>query len=176
VTLNVFPEPTTLTAGDVAHDAVDSGNPLKIGLQARTTDPTASVSARRVNAIGSTLGKQVVLQGAVPDLTWQFASAAGGVVNTADVALKAAVAGTRNYLCNLTVVNSHATVSTEVIVKDGAATVIFRGWAQAAGGGFAVAFNPPLRGTANTALNVAEITATATAGVVASASGYQAAD
>lgn len=163
-------------AGDVAHDGADSGNPLKVGAVARTADQAAVATGDRTNLLATILGKLIVKTHAIPDLTWQFASAAGGVVTTSDVALKAAAgAGIRNYLTDLLVVNSHATISTEVVVKDGS-TIIHRGWAQAAGGGYEKHFDPPLRGTANTALNVAEITTTATAGIVVSASGYVAAE
>jgi len=49
-----------LVSGAVAHDAADSGNPHKIGLQARTTWPTAVADADRVNAIGDKYGRQIV--------------------------------------------------------------------------------------------------------------------
>jgi hypothetical protein len=45
---------------DAANDAVDSGNPVKIGMQARTSFPTAVANADRVNANGTTLGQQWV--------------------------------------------------------------------------------------------------------------------
>lgn len=58
---------SAVTAGDIAHDAVDSGNPAKIGGMARTTNPAAVADADRVNAIFDKLGKQVVV-GSVRDL------------------------------------------------------------------------------------------------------------
>lgn len=94
---------------------------------------------------------------------WSYAAASGGITNTADVAIKAAAgAGYCNYLVSLFFQNSSAT-STEVVVKDGS-TVIWRGYARAADvSDFYVGFEPPLCGSANTALNVACITnATAT--------------
>ncbi len=48
-------------AGGVAHDATDSGNPLKTGLQARTTWPSAVADSDRVNAIGDKYGRTVVV-------------------------------------------------------------------------------------------------------------------
>lgn len=47
--------------GTVAHDGVDSGNPQKIGLQARTTWPAAVSDADRVNAIGDKYGRTIVV-------------------------------------------------------------------------------------------------------------------
>lgn len=58
---------TTLTGGGVAHDGVDSGNPVKTGGQARTTNPTAVADADRSNFITDKLGKQVVV-GSIRDL------------------------------------------------------------------------------------------------------------
>ncbi len=51
---------TTDTSGNVAHDASDAGNPVKVGGQARTTLPTAVADADRVNAIFDKIGRQVV--------------------------------------------------------------------------------------------------------------------
>jgi len=164
------------TVGSVASDGVDAGNPVKVGFQARTSDATAVASADRVNAISTILGKQIVKLDAVPDLTWSYAAASGGLVNTTAVTVKASAgAGVRNYLKSVQVVNGHATVSTEVLIRDGAAgTVLHRGWAQAAGGGFACTFDPPLRGTAATLLEVVNVT-TGSA-VYVNASGYVAAE
>jgi hypothetical protein len=64
-----------------------------------------------------------------------------------------------------------------VLIRDGAGgTVLHRGWAQAAGGGYSVHFDPPLRGTANTLVESAEVSATATAGVLVNLQGYVAAE
>jgi hypothetical protein len=46
--------------GDVAHDSVDSGNPVKIGFQAETSFPTAVATGDRVNGIGDVFGRQLV--------------------------------------------------------------------------------------------------------------------
>jgi len=87
---------------------------------------------------------------------WSYAAASGGITNTTAVTIKAAAgASVKNCLTSIQVINGHATVSTEVLVRDGAAgTVIFRGFAQAAGGGFAFTFSTPLCGTANTLMEV----------------------
>lgn len=49
--------------GNVAHDAVDSGNPLKIGGKAATTRPTAVAAADRVDAWFDALGRLIVQPG-----------------------------------------------------------------------------------------------------------------
>jgi hypothetical protein len=110
----------------------------------------------------------------VPISNWSYAAASGGIVDTSDVALKAAVAGQRASLTSLQLVNADATVATEVVVKDGS-TVIFRTWlplhaAATTPDGIDIKFDPPLRGTANTALNIAAITTSAI--VYANAQGF----
>lgn len=50
-----------IAAGDTAAAATDAGNPVKIGGQARTTNPTAVTDGQRVNATFDKLGKQVVV-------------------------------------------------------------------------------------------------------------------
>lgn len=93
---------------------------------------------------------------------WQYAGVTGGITDTADVALAAAAgASIRNYLVAIQFLNTAATAS-EIVVKDGS-TVIWRGYAAALMTVMqTVTFSVPLKGTANTALNVAMIT-TATA-------------
>jgi hypothetical protein len=95
-------------------------------------------------------------------------------VSTTAVTIKAAAgAGIRNYITHIDAVNSHATISTELVINDGTAgTVLWRGWLQAAGGGYSINFDPPLRSTANTLLEIDEVTATATAGVVFNCTGF----
>lgn len=110
----------------------------------------------------------------VPGSRWQFAGATGGIVNTTAVALNvAAGAGVRNYVTAIQYFNSAATAS-EIEIRDGS-TVIWRGYVPASmTAPAAVTFNTPLRGSANTAMNVALLT-TATATRV-SAQGYTSAN
>jgi hypothetical protein len=164
--------------GNVASDGIDSGNPVKIGMLAKSADITAVSDADRVDAVGSLLGKQLVLQYATPALTWSYAAAAGGLVTTGGVTAKAAGTGAqRNYITRVQAINSHQTIGTEVVIRDGAAgTVLWRGWAQFAGGGCSAVFDPPLRGSAATLVEIAEITATASTGVLVNLQGYTAAE
>lgn len=100
---------------------------------------------------------------ALPASRWQYAGATGGIVNTTAVALNAAAgAGIRNYVAACQFFNS-AAVASEIEIRDGV-TVIWRGYVAASMvTPELVSFPLPLRGTANTAINVAMgTTATAT--------------
>jgi hypothetical protein len=142
--------------GDIAHDTAVSGNPVRIGGRARTSDYTAVVDDDTTDLITDVNGKQITLPYSIPENFWQAVTAAK--TDTNDTAIKAAgAAGIRNYITSLTVTNSHATVGTVVEVKDGS-TVIHRAYAAPAGGGFTCTFPTPLKGTAATAVNVANIT------------------
>lgn len=177
-TLPVSGTITAVSHGVDAHGAALSGNPVLVGFDARSTDGAAIDSGDAVRALATLLGKLVVKLDALPGQTWQYAAAAGGLVTTSGVTAKAAgAAGVRNYVKSIDVINSHATISTEVVVRDGAGgTVIHRGWAQAAGGGYAKTFDPPLRGSTATLIEIAEVTATATTGVLVNLQGFQAAE
>lgn len=167
---------TIEVVGDVAHDAAISGNPVRIGGRALTADYTAVAAGDVADLITTLLGKLVTIPFANPNNTWNYAAASGGIVNTTGVTIKAAAgAGVRNYITCLSVINGHATTSTDVQIRDGASgTVIWRGFAQAAGGGVREVFSIPLRGTANTLLEVA--CGTTGAAVYVNVCGYTAAE
>lgn len=143
--------------GDVAHDAAIGGNPVRIGGRALSADYTAVASGDAADIITTLTGKVVNYSYALPGSTWSYAAASGGITNTTGVTARAAAgAGIRNYITRAQVINGHATVSTDVQIRDGASgTVLWRGFAQAAGGGVSCKFDPPLRGTANTLVEVA---------------------
>ena len=114
-----------------------------------------------------------VVQPALSATFWQYAAVTGGIVSSvADVALKAAAgAGVRNFISSMTIAHDTLGAVTEYMVEDGA-VVIYRGKLQtAATEGITIPFNPPLRGTANTAINFALITSV-TGGVFVNAQGY----
>lgn len=148
---------TLEVVGDAAHDAAVAGNPVMIGVEARSSDGTAVANGDVVRLIATLLGKQLTYPYAVPGNDWHYAAASGGIINTTGISAKAAAgAGIRNYVTRAEIVNGHATVSTDIQIRDGAAgTVLWRGFAQAAGGGVICVFDPPLRGTANTLIEIA---------------------
>jgi len=105
------------TAGDVASDAADSGNPVKVGGQARTTNPTAVADADRVNAVFDKIGKQVVV-GSIRDL--KVAQITTITSSTSETTVLTAVASTFLDVYGVIVVNSSAT-ATNVSFKDATA-------------------------------------------------------
>lgn len=99
-----------------------------------------------------------------PATPWYYAGATGGITDTTAVALAPAAATSANWLSGLQYHNTSATGS-EITILDGA-TVIWRGYAPASMTHPAVmCFDPPLRGSVNTAMNAAMVT-TGTATVV----------
>jgi len=143
--------------GDIAHDAAaGSVNPVLGGLFARTNNMTVVAEDDLVRALATLHGKAVTLPFALPADTWSYVAASGGIINDTGVTAKAAAGvGIYNYVTSLQVINGHQTVGTDVQIRDGAAgTVIWRGWAQQAGGGVSLQFATPLKGTANTLLEV----------------------
>jgi hypothetical protein len=106
---------------------------------------------------------------------WSYAAESGGITSTSDVPIKAAAgAGRYNYLSSIDVMNTDASVATEVVIKDGS-TVIWRTKLAALAANTAPVpfqrhFNPPLVGSNNAALNVACVTNSAE--VYINAQGY----
>ena len=106
-----------LVVGNLANDAVDAGFPIKIGGQARTTNPTAVADADRVNAIFDKLGKQIVV-GAIRDLKGVTQTQISN--STTETTIVAAVASTFCDVYGLVFANTGAT-TTKVTIKDSTA-------------------------------------------------------
>ena len=133
-------------------------NPIAVGLEGRTSSKTSVANSTLVRPISTLDGRQITRLNSIPENEWQYAAASGGITNTTDVALVAAQgAGIKNYLTGLSVANANATAS-EIVIKDGASTVIWRMYLAANAPIQSIKFVTPLQSTANTALNVACIT------------------
>lgn len=135
--------------------------------------PVSSTGTALADANGLTV------QSAPSASTWSYAAATGGIVNTTTaVTIKAAAgAGVRNYLKSFSVAHDTLGAATELAIRDGAGgAVLWRGKLQTtatdiSGGAGLLAFDPPLKGTANTLLEVVTLTAV-TGGVFVNASGF----
>jgi len=139
--------------GAAAHDAAISGAPIRIGGRAVSTDFTAVGAGDAVDFISTLLGKQVTYPYALPAKTWSYAAASGGIVNTTAItAQSAGGAGTYQYISSFDVVNKHATVGTEVIIRDSTPTVLWRGYCMPGGFGYTKTYTTPLRCADNKAV------------------------
>ena len=144
---------TTLTGSGVAHDAVDSGNPHKIGARATASvlGGTPVAAADRTDLFAGTDG---VLIGrphtSLEDIISEQKTNTDGS-STAMTGAFAATASQRIYLTSLIICNSSATNIT-VDIRDGSAGSVLATFPVPAGGGCIHAFPVPLRFSANTAL------------------------
>lgn len=191
--------PSTLTDGQRGDMLLDTRQNLRValygadsvsGITYSTTGADGVTNARNGIYVysrpelfnGSTHDRQrgdvngAVVQSGLSSTFWNYAAAASGIVSsTADVAIKAAAgASVRNYLKTLTIGHDTLSAVTEIVVKDGS-TVLWRGKLQTGAVDTASAsviqFDPPLKGTANTALNVA-LLSSVTGGVYVNATGF----
>lgn len=118
----------------------------------------------------------IVTQPALASTYWNYAPPVGGIVNTTvAVTIKAAAgAGVRNYLSEISLSSDTLGAATELAIRDGAAgTVLWRGKLQTTSLALTdITFNPPIKGTANTLLEVVTLTASVTGGVFVNATGF----
>ena len=144
---------TTLTGSGIAHDAVDSGNPHKIGAKATASvlGGTPVAAADRTDLFAGTDG---VLIGrphtSLEDIISEVKTNTDGA-STAMTGAFAATASQRIYLTSLIIANSSATNIT-VDIRDGSAGSVLATFPVPAGGGCIHAFPVPLRFSENTAL------------------------
>ena len=125
------------------------------------------------------LGTRYTGTGHIPgDRKWQVTAPTGGIIDTSDDILAAAVSGVSAHCVALQVFNADATVDTEVEVKDGS-TVIWRTMVPAGRSATLGMLQPvsftfplPLRSSVGAALNVAAVTTAAE--VYVNAQGYYA--
>lgn len=165
--------PFSFFPATVAHDAADDGYPIKVGGKAVSAEPTAVTASDRANLITDLVGKLLVLPYANPEnfVSGAITSAMTGTTSTS--LISAPASGLRNYITQITVSNSHATVGTDVIIQDGnGGTTLYTIPAAAVYGGAVLTFPAPLRQpTTATAIYCANVTTGASTKV--SASGYK---
>lgn len=168
-----------LVVGSAAHSAASSGNPVRVGGRVQTAADTTLVAGDATDIFMTTGGAQIVKQFAIPELDWQYAAAASGILNTTTaVTVKTAgAAGIRNYITGIQVMSEALGAATELAVRDGAAgTVIWR--IKIGTGGITTGqnyvFQTPLKGTAATLLEVVTLTASVTGAVYVNCQGFQA--
>lgn len=129
------------------------GSPTRGAARARNTITTVT-NDQVVDLIANLNGSLIVQLNSIPELTWQNTAT---LTTTADAVVKAAAgAGVRNYVTDISFQNTNATI-TGIVIKDGATDIArFNAPANMAVPAV-ITFSTPLRGTANTALNVAAL-------------------
>ncbi len=145
--------------GELAHDAADSGNPVKIGGNAiaDAANPTAVAAGDRVNARFDLEGRQLVRT-----FHSNFWSAVGDAYATAqtNASLKAAPgAGLSLYITDVIMSNGATAGTMKLIDGSGGATKVGTMY-FAITGGAALHFQTPIKLTANTALCLTSVTVT----------------
>jgi hypothetical protein len=164
---------TNTPVGNVAHDGVDSGAPIKVGGRARSSEIAAVSSDDRSDFVTDLTGKQIVLPYANPEnfVSGAITSAMTGTTSTSLIAAPAS--GLRNYITTIVVSNSHATVGTDIAIQDGSGgTTLMTIPAASVYGGAVINLPVPLRQpTTATAIYCANVTTGASTKV--SAVGYK---
>lgn len=162
------------SAGDIAHDAADSGNPVKIGLKANSSLATTTLVANndRTDSYADLDGTQLTrLDHPLGDLKTDAISNTDGA-STAS-AVFTAVASTKNYIKAIHVFRTDAgTTPIYIDFRDGAAgAVLWRMVIPPNGGSIAAPSGALFRTSANTALAYDVSAATTT--VYVNVSGFQ---
>lgn len=102
--------------GNRDSDAIDAGEPVKIGFQARQTNPTAVADADRVNAMSDDVGRQTVVINQVRDLVSDQATTISASV--AETTIGTQVASTFLDIVALMVANTSASTATRIDFRD----------------------------------------------------------
>lgn len=106
---------SAIVAGDVANDGADTGNPIKTGGVARTTNPTAVADADRVNRMHDKVGRTVTATEQVRQLVADQNTTISG--STSETTIVTAVASTFNDLVCLIIANTSGT-AVRVDIRD----------------------------------------------------------
>lgn len=116
VPIGVDREGSPRMMGTRAHDAVDAGNPVKIGGKARQSNPTAVADNDRVDAFYDDVGRKVTYPYQCRDLTTHATTAISNSTSETTI-LAAGAAGVFHDLTFLCITNKTATAVT-VTIKD----------------------------------------------------------
>jgi len=159
--------------GTIAHDGVDSGNPVKIGGRAKSTLTGVTLVAADDRAdVMTDLDGVLLVRPQVPlgNQISEVKTDTGGT-STAFSTFGAA-ANLRNYITSVTICNSSASTFCTVDLRDGTAGSVIWTFPVPGSGGVTHNFDPPLRQpTVNTALAMDPSAAVST--ITVSVNGFQ---
>jgi len=156
--------------------AANAGGLVLAAAIGASATPAVVTSGRSVEMWADLTGKLLNKPYGPPEQDWQYAAAASGILNTTTaVTFKAAAgASVRNYITAIQITAEALGAATELAIRDGAAgTVIWR--TKIPTGGLPtlnIEFPTPLKGTANTLMEVVTLTASVTGAVYFNAQGY----
>jgi hypothetical protein len=144
---------TEAVGGDVEHDGVDEGAPLKIGGRAAASAPSVVSAGDRVNAYFDTAGRQVVkLDAPHPAVAGSTGDVHAPSSNAAAVVTYAAAgAGVAHAISGMAWSYDLDPTGGSLKIEDGAGSTVFHVAVTSKGPGFFV-FPQPKKGSANTAL------------------------
>jgi len=154
-------------------------NPIAIATEARTSSKTSVANATLVRPIATVDGRQIVRLDSIPENEWSYVAASGGITNTTTAVSLAGGAGSgvRNYITSLQVSSDTLGTATEVVIRDGiGGAALWRAKIGTAGtvGIQGIRFHPPLRGSTNSLVEAACVTATGTGSIYLNVQGYKA--
>lgn len=163
-------------SGNAAHSAASSGNPIRVAGRVNTAVDTTLVAGDTSDLFMSNGGQLITKDYSSSSLDWQYAAAASGISNTTTAVTIAAAAGAsiRNYITSISIATDTLGAATEFAIRDGASgTVIWRTKLNTTAlPVMNIVFPTPLKGTANTLLEVVTLTASVTGAVYFNAQGY----
>lgn len=163
--------------GQVPEGYAFSGNPVTIGIETRTSNKTSVGNGQIVRPIGTADGRMVVRPHSIPENEWSYTTGSSGIANTAvAVTIKSNTASLRHYITSIQISADALTNATVLAIRDGAAgTILWCTKIPTTGMTLTnVVFEDPIRGTANTLLEVVTLTASGTGAVYFNAQGYSA--
>ena len=164
--------------GQAGQGSTVSGNPVTIGVEARTSNKIGVGNGQVVRPIGTVDGRMIIRQHSIPENEWSYAAASGGILNTTTAVTIKAAASTpyRNYLTSIQVQAEALANATELAVRDGAGgTVLWRIKIPTTGLDLKqIDFANPLKSSSATLLEVVTLTASGTGAVYFNAQGYSA--
>jgi hypothetical protein len=144
---------TALTGGGIAHDAADSGNPVKVGARVDLTPSTATITADndRSDLIADSDGALLVRsECTLGDCLTESISNTNGTATAS--AIFTTGAGVRNVIQTIVAYNSSATAGFCLLTDGSGGTTLMCVPLPAGGGAVICLGNVPIRTTANTAL------------------------
>ena len=177
--VSVQQPPLTCIVGTMYENVVVPSNLVPIGLEGRTSSKASVTNATSVRPIATVDGRQIVRLDAIPENEWSYVAASGGITNTTtpvDIA-GGAGSGVRNYVTSLQLYSDTLGTATEIVLRDGAGgSILWRSKIGTAGTGGTqnIRFHSPIRGSTNTVMQFACLTATGTGSIYVNAQGYKA--